>query len=83
MTGAGSILSVTRTATDTLIVQTTVVDPKAYTKPWVGVPRNHKLRPNWELEESYCAIDDEQNYFKGVTSGGQFSRVQVVGENTQ
>jgi hypothetical protein len=57
----------TRPDHDTLIVQMTVADPKAYTKPWVGVPRNHKLRPNWELEESYCSIEDEQDYFKGVT----------------
>jgi len=57
----------TRREHDTLAVQITVVDPKAYTKPWVGEPRTYKPRPNWELEESYCSIEDEQNYFKGVT----------------
>jgi hypothetical protein len=57
----------TRPDHDTLVVQITVVDPKAYTKPWVGEPRTYKLRPKWELEESYCAIEDEQNYFKGIT----------------
>jgi hypothetical protein len=52
---------------DTLVLTLTVNDPKAYTKPWMGEPRTYKLRPNWELEESYCTVEDERNYFKGVT----------------
>jgi hypothetical protein len=57
----------TRPDQDTLVVQITVVDPKAYTKPWVGEPRTYKIRPKWELEESYCSIEDEEGYFNGVT----------------
>jgi hypothetical protein len=52
---------------DTLILTLTVDDPKTYTKPWGSEPRTYKLRPTWELEESYCSIDDEQKYFKDVT----------------
>ena len=52
---------------ETMDVTFTVVDPKAYTKPWVGQPRVYKLRPTWELEESYCTVEDEQRYFNSVT----------------
>ena len=52
---------------DTMDVTFTVEDPKAYTKPWVGQPRTYKLRPAWEIEESYCTIEDERRYFNAVT----------------
>jgi hypothetical protein len=53
---------------DTLSITFTVDDPKAYTKPWVGQPRIYKARPKWELEETYCTIEDEQRYFNSVTA---------------
>jgi hypothetical protein len=52
---------------DTMDVTFTVDDPKAYTKPLVGQPRTFRTRPQWELEESYCTIEDEQRYFNTVT----------------
>lgn len=52
---------------DTMELTFTVVDPKAYTKPLVSEPRFFQTRPKWELEESYCTIEDEQRYFNDVT----------------
>jgi len=52
---------------DTMDVTFTVDDPKAYTKPWVGTPRIYVLKPTWELEESYCTVEDESRYFNDVT----------------
>lgn len=52
---------------DTLVITFTVDDPKTYKKPWVSEPRTYKLKPTWELEESYCSIDDEKRYFNDLT----------------
>ena len=36
---------------DTLSIQVTINDPKAYTKPWVGKPIRYSLRPRVEIGE--------------------------------
>jgi len=52
---------------NTMDITFTVVDPKAYTKPLIGQPRTFQTKPQWELEESYCTVEDEQRYFNTVT----------------
>ena len=41
-----------------LEVQMTIDDPKTYTKP-VTIRVNHRLRPDTELIESFCAEDEK------------------------
>jgi hypothetical protein len=50
---------------DTLEMQITMDDPKAYTKPWVSPPKLHKLEPTWELAEWFC-VPDEHNAYDDV-----------------
>ncbi len=51
---------------DTLEMQITMDDPKAYTKPWVNPPKLHKLEPGWEIAEWFCVIDEENAYSEAV-----------------
>ena len=51
---------------DTLELQITIDDPKAYTKVWVSPPKLHKLEPTWEIAEWFCAIDEEKAYDDAV-----------------
>jgi hypothetical protein len=39
---------------DTLAVQITIDDPKAYTKTWTA-QRIFKLKPDWQISEYVCA----------------------------
>jgi hypothetical protein len=47
---------------DTLEMQITMDDPKAYTKIWVSPPKLHKLEPTWEIAEWFCVIEEENAY---------------------
>jgi hypothetical protein len=47
---------------DTLELQITIDDPKAYTRPWVSPPKLHKLEPGWEIAEWFCVLDEDQAY---------------------
>jgi hypothetical protein len=47
---------------DTLEMQITMDDPKAYTKIWVNPPKLHKLEPKWEIAEWFCVIEEENAY---------------------
>jgi hypothetical protein len=47
---------------DTLELQITIDDPKAYTKPWVSPPKLHKLEPGWEIAEWFCVVDEGKAY---------------------
>lgn len=47
---------------DTLEMQITMDDPKAYTRPWVNPPQKFKLEPNWEIAEFFCIVDEENSY---------------------
>jgi hypothetical protein len=45
-----------------LEIAVTIDDPKAYTKPWVNVPKAYNLESTWEIGEHYCVIDEENAY---------------------
>jgi hypothetical protein len=51
---------------DTLELQITVDDPKAYTRPWVSPPKLHKLEPGWEIAEWFCVLDEHEAYDDAV-----------------
>lgn len=52
---------------DTLELTVTLNDPKAYTKPWANSkPVTFGLKPNWELMEHYCILDEEMKYEKSL-----------------
>jgi hypothetical protein len=47
---------------DTLEIQVTIDDPKAYTQLWVNGPKTYNLHEDWEIGEHYCVIDEENAY---------------------
>src|SRR6267142_3521203 len=47
---------------NTLEIAVTIVDSKAYTKPWVNAPKLYNLKRDWEIAEHYCVIDEESAY---------------------
>jgi hypothetical protein len=51
---------------DTLEMQITMDDPKAYTKTWVNPPKLHKLEPGWEIAEWFCVIEEENAYSDAI-----------------
>jgi hypothetical protein len=51
---------------DTLEMQITMDDPKAYTKVWANPPKLHKLEPTWEIAEWFCVIEEENTYSDAV-----------------
>lgn len=64
-----------RVSYDTLDVEVTIDDPKAYTKPWVS-KTTIRLSPNTEMGEYFCVPSDEAEYLKTVRerAGGVISR---------
>lgn len=55
-----------RADNDTLELNTTIEDPKAYTKPWVN-NRKFKLKPKgYEFVEDLCVPSDEELFLKNV-----------------
>ncbi len=48
-----------RTAADTLQIEVSIEDPKAYTKPWGGT-LTYQLRPTWNVSELIC--EDNVNF---------------------
>jgi hypothetical protein len=51
---------------DTLEMQITMDDPKAYTTIWVNPPKLHKLEPTWEIAEWFCVIEEENTYSEEI-----------------
>jgi hypothetical protein len=51
---------------DTLEMQITMDDPKAYTKVWVNPPKLHKLEPTWEIAQWFCVIEEENAYSETI-----------------
>jgi len=47
-----------RTAHDTLQIDYTIDDPKAYTKTWTA-QKIFKLKPDWQIKEYVCAENNE------------------------
>jgi hypothetical protein len=52
----------TRPDANTLKLEVTIVDPKAYTAPWVFRPRLYDLHKDWEIKEWYCTQNDTKRY---------------------
>jgi hypothetical protein len=51
---------------NTLSIAVTIVDPKAYTKPWIGKEIHYTIRPRVEIGEWYCTIEDEGRFGEKV-----------------
>lgn len=49
---------------DTLQMDLTIDDPKAYTKTW-GVTNTYKLKP-WDIGEEICTVSSEKNFEQGI-----------------
>jgi hypothetical protein len=55
---------------DTMTFTLTIVDPEAYTKPWIALPRVLKLRPRAEIRQGYCVASEEQAFTKRIREPG-------------
>lgn len=51
-----------RVDAETLEIQVTIEDPKAYKGTWVNKPKLYNLHTDWEIGEHYCVIDEELSY---------------------
>lgn len=50
---------------DTLHLEITINDPKAYTRPW-AMQGTYKLQPTWEIGEDFCIPEEQLNFKKRV-----------------
>jgi hypothetical protein len=51
---------------DTIHLNITVTDPKAYTKPIVGPQRTYKRRPGAEIAELPCVWSEENSFARRI-----------------
>ena len=51
---------------DTLKDEITVLDPKAFTRPYV-VTKTYQRQPDWEIQEYVCADNNRNPVENGVT----------------
>jgi hypothetical protein len=56
----------TRPNLDTLELNLTATDPKAYTKPWTAGPIKLAWHPDWELVEAFCIQEDNAAFKKAI-----------------
>ena len=56
----------TRTNLDTLELNMSATDSKAYTKPWTAGPVKLAWHPDWELVEAFCIQEDNTAFKKSV-----------------
>lgn len=56
----------TRTSLDTLELNLTATDSKAYTKPWTAGPIKLAWHPDWELVEAFCIQEDNAAFKKSI-----------------
>jgi hypothetical protein len=56
----------TRTNLDTLELNLTATDSKAYTKPWTAGPIKLAWHPDWELVEAFCIQEDNTAFKKSI-----------------
>lgn len=63
----------TRPDLDTLELNLTATDSKAYTKPWTAGPVKLAWHPDWQLVEAFCIQDDNTAFKKSIidSSWGQ------------
>ena len=59
-----------RTSHDTLTIDVTIDDPKAYTKPWGG-HMIFELKPDWNLGEMVCEDNITFSDLQKKTEGGK------------
>ena len=55
-----------RVGPDTMQLNMTIDDPKAYTKPWVSDTKIYKLNPKAEFRESLCVASEEESFTKRI-----------------
>ncbi|HEY7390432.1 MAG TPA: hypothetical protein VH640_18085 [Bryobacteraceae bacterium] len=55
---------------DTLRFSLKIDDPRAYTKPWIALPRVFKLRPRAEIRQGYCVASEENAFTKRIREPG-------------
>ncbi len=56
----------TRPNLDTLELNMTATDSKAYTKPWTAGPVKLAWHPDWELVEAFCIQEDNTAFKKSI-----------------
>jgi hypothetical protein len=56
----------TRPNLDTLELNLTATDAKAYTKPWTAGPVKLAWHPDWELVEAFCIQEDNTAFKKSI-----------------
>jgi hypothetical protein len=54
-----------RVAFNNLQIEFTIDDPKSYTQPWT-MRASFPLKPGWEIGESYCLQEDQDNFRKNI-----------------
>ncbi len=59
-----------RVSHDTMTIDTTIEDPKAYTKPWGG-HAIYELKPDWTLGEMICEDNVTFNEMQKKSEGGK------------
>lgn len=55
-----------RVSRDTLMLTMTIDDPKAYTRPWVSLPRPLTLKPKLEVLNEPCVPEENEAFSKAV-----------------
>ena len=76
----------TRPNLDTLELNMTATDSKAYTKPWTAGPIKLAWHPDWELVEAFCIQEDNTAFKKSIIDSswahGQTSKSTKPGEKS-
>ena len=60
----------TRVDKDNLHFTLTITDPMAYTKPWVALARDFRLRPKAEIRQGYCVASEENAFTERIRKPG-------------
>ena len=55
---------------DTLHFTLKIDDPMAYTKQWIALARDFKLRPRAEIRQGYCVASEEQAFTRRIREPG-------------
>jgi len=59
---------------DTIHFTLKIDDPMAYTKPWIALARDFKLRPRAEIRQGYCVASEEQAFTKRIREPGALKK---------
>jgi hypothetical protein len=55
---------------DTIHFTLKIDDPMAYSRPWMALARDFKLRPRAEIRQGYCVASEEQSFTKRIREPG-------------